>query len=665
MKARVWCLIIILPILVIFVLYGVSKGLSLIVEAEVDILEIEHENGEEMLEGERMRLYAKTYPLNIASSILWETDDENIARIEFINGNPYLVAVQTGIVQVRAKSSNKEASFTVVVVTDDPTPRYILCFDTNQTEEGLDNNYYYGMYRFDEDELIADQIELTIKVYPQLFASQKVIYEVDESIEVEGNKFSFSKAGTFPLRVISEEKEDVYTDFVFNVVEGVNVYSYADLMKCTNSSITGEIVVMQTNLESSSNFNKLNNPMKANTKIAGYQEGENIVFDYLEIETQYDTQYYHNIGKEVPKLKVGVNFKKDVYGNGFTINLHDLCFPSDQKSNNKPLLSKNDLFRGPLEFLNISGSSVYGQDNIGFLISEDNVRVSNIKLKNCNNVNDLTHLDYVGTTLEIIDANDVSIEDSIISNGRTVIRSFSNENLLISGCLLQFAREFIFKIGSNSIIRSYIDKNNSFILEPIPVNEEGELLTDSNARIKDTFFSTSGVFCIGLDTHFSGTFLHKNDIFQNIRNLAATSYASNLTLEGDIRFYDWKKVSSLDSSTLISGLLGTAFNISKMIEEVSIGNNIIRTKDGEAYVHGGIAFYGGGKNYSTITFVDNQIEAEMKYLEFSLTDERFDELSRKLALFAGEGSFKFFLYPSNYQKINIDSKVDIDDLKTK
>lgn len=664
MKARVWCLIFILPILVIFVLYGVSKGLSLVVEAEVDILEIEHENGEEILEGESMRLYAKTYPLNAASTINWETDDESIARIEMIDGIPYLIAIQTGIVQVTAKSETKRASVTFVVVTDDPTPRYILCFDPNQTEEGLDDTYYYGMYRFLGDDLIKDSIELVVKVYPQLFASQEVIFEVDSSVEVNGNKFSFTKTGTFPLRVRSREKEDVYTDFVFNVVEGVNVYSYEDLMKCTNSSLTGEVVVMQTNLESSSNYSKLSNPKKANTKIAGYQQGEKIVFDFLEIDTQYDVQYYHNIGKEVPKLKVGVNFKKDVYGNAFTINLHDLCFPSDLGSNRRPLLGKDDLFRGPLEFLNASGSIVYGQDNIGFLISESNLTVRNIKLKNCNNVTDLTYLDYVGTTLEIIDADNVSIIDSIISNGRTVIRSFSNENLLISGCLLEAAREFIFKIGSNSIIRSYTE-NGKFVLEPIPLDENGEILSDSNARIKDTFFSKSGIFCIGIDTHFSGPMLHKNDFFPNIRNLAATSYASHLTLEGDVRFYDWKKVSSLDSSTLISGLLGTAFNISKMIEIVSVGDNIIRNRNEEAYVHGGIAFFGGGKNYSTISFHKNELESEMKYLEISLNDERFDELTRKLALVAGEGKFRFYLYPSNYQKINIDSKVDIDALKAK
>ena len=213
------CLIFILPILVIFVLYGVSKGLSLVVEAEVDILEIEHENGEEILEGESMRLYAKTYPLNAASTINWETDDESIARIEMIDGIPYLIAIQTGIVQVTAKSGTKRASVTVVVVTDDPTPRYILCFDPNQTEEGLDDTYYYGMYRFLGDDLIKDSIELVVKVYPQLFASQEVIFEVDSSVEVNGNKFSFTKTGTFPLRVRSREKEDVYTDFVFNVVE--------------------------------------------------------------------------------------------------------------------------------------------------------------------------------------------------------------------------------------------------------------------------------------------------------------------------------------------------------------------------------------------------------------------------------------------------------------
>ena len=219
------------------------------------------------------------------------------------------------------------------------------------------------------------------------------------------------------------------------------------------------------------------------------------------------------------KLKVGIEFKQDIYGNGFTINLHELTFPSQlHPETNKPILGLNDPFQGPLEFVSAQGVTVHGQDNIGFLVSRDHVMINNVSLKNTNNVSDLTHLDFVGTTLEIMGDN-VTIINSIISNGRTTVRSFSNENLTIEKSILQYAREFILKIGSNQFIRA----QNQEQLYPIPYDTRGGIASDSSVIVKDTFFYTSGIFCIGIDTHFSGPLLHDGTKYANgVKDLAAT-----------------------------------------------------------------------------------------------------------------------------------------------
>lgn len=159
--------------------------------------------------------------------------------------------------------------------------------------------------------------------------------------------------------------------------------------------------------------------------------------------------------------------------------MHEMCYPSERIGGGAPLLGKNDLFRGPISFVEALGmAKVSGQDNIGTLIKGDNITLSNVNIKNCSNVKDLTFLDYVGTTLEIM-GNNVTVKDSIISNGRTVIRSFSNENLLIDNCLVQFGREFLIKAGSNSVIKPTQDVDlsnmsdeeiNNFLAPELPID---------------------------------------------------------------------------------------------------------------------------------------------------------------------------------------------------
>lgn len=652
MKKRIIALLLILPMIIIFIVYGISNSVKLIVDLNAEYIELEHEPVEEVHLNSVYELFAKAYPLAAKNNeIVWEISDESIAKI--VDGKLHTFDKE-GVVTIRASlkdNSVPSKSFQVYVVSQDKTPKYIAVFDSRMTEMPLGEDYYYGLYRYDGDVLIRDAISLNIRVIPSS-ANQDFIIETDSDLRIENSIIYLQEPGIFDLTIRSKEKPDVKTEYRLNVIDGVNVYSYGDLVKCTNDSLEGEVVVLQTNLESEQNLNRSNSVL-----CAYLDERGNKSFSYVEIDSTYDTLFYTNSGLIPPKLKVGINFKQDVYGNGFTINLHELCFPKEiQAGSGKPIPRLNDPFQGPLMFISGGGLTVYGQDNIGFLASADGIEISNITLKNCNNVSDLTHLDYVGTTLELIGDN-VKIKDAIIANGRTVVRSFSNENLLIEGSLLQNAREFIFKIGSNSILRASSLEN----LYPHPKDQHGNTLSDSSCTIKDSFFYSSGIFCIGIDTHFSSQLLYDGTAYVGgAHGLAGTSYSSKITLDGDVRFYDWKKISSLDSSTLISGFNeNVIFDISEMIRSIANDYSILKNVNGEEYVHGGIAFFGGGLNLSEIYFRNNSLERELLYFTLDLSSL---PLSPLITRAAGDKPFKFYIFPSTYEEININDKPMLEEL---
>ena len=75
-------------------------------------------------------------------------------------------------------------------------------------------------------------------------------------------------------------------------------------------------------------------------------------------------------------------------------------------------------------FVSSLGCSCYGQDNIGFLVEGDNITIDNITLKNCNNVSDLSNLDWAGTVLEVYGDN-ITVKNSQIMNGRPIRSSLA------------------------------------------------------------------------------------------------------------------------------------------------------------------------------------------------------------------------------------------------
>lgn len=458
------------------------------------------------------------------------------------------------------------------------------------------------------------------------------------------------------------------------VKDGRNVGNYEELKTVTKA---GHIVVLTSDV------------MMGIKKDGTAMTEDELKKDVKKFTTTYDKTYLENSGesKEVQYL---IEFRNHVYGNGFEIN-------ADKFTQCKDTTGVPKIFKGPLNFVAIPSASVKGQDNISFLVRTDNVLINNVVLKGCSDDSlleedgqfNLSKLNYVGTTLEI--AKSAKLLNCRVSNGRTVVRIFAGGstmgspvvedksafnvqdekiNVHIESCVLSNAREFILKIGSNRALKQVTEKQR-FLLDAngnkySPYDESNK--TDkyfndnyliNDVTLKNSVLETSGLFSVGMETHFSGEFLLGGTI-PNWEGCAATSYASALRIVGDVKMLDWKNLSNVDSSTLIE-VTGDAnpwlsMNVAEMMKEVARQQpkecgDIILNVGGTEYVHGGIAFYGGGYNYSYLDLTRANDETKqfgvydvnIKVLKDS-KNEKIKQQGEMLPLAAGAGDFRFYLY---------------------
>ena len=427
--------------------------------------------------------------------------------------------------------------------------------------------------------------------------------------------------------------------------------------------------------------------------------------------TDYDWTFYKLVTGERPRLRYLIEFKNDVYGNGFTINAENFTTAKDSIGNPK-------LFKGPLEFLDTGTyGAVKAQDNICFLVREKGVTINNVGLIGCsdrmltsdvdsNNPNgatgaiDMSKLNNVGTVLEI--SGNTRLLNSRISNGRTAVRIFGGETTNgdpivdnysdvnvaeerlvahIESCEIKQAREFLIKIGSNRAVRVAIDPSNpNGIVPKVPTKVDGTpyILFDENNKkdqyfydnyvitdvsLKNTILAKSGLFAIAMETHFNGKYLANSHYAQG---MASNSFPSVLRMEGDVRIYDWKKLDSIDSTTLIEIQQGqdTTFqiNLAGMVEKVAElkvdGSDelkypgIIALNDkGEKCVHAGVCFYGGGENYSYLDTTQAPLPAQMSNYRMNLSilegEDGASMAFRILKNAAGNANFSFYMYNSN------------------
>lgn len=283
-----------------------------------------------------------------------------------------------------------------------------------------------------------------------------------------------------------------------------------------------------------------------------------------EIAPTADTQFYKNQKQDI-KIRVGLEFTGNVYGNGFTVSGQYITKPaikSGASLKDAYWNGSRDYFDGPIDLVSIKSAtlsvSVKSQDNIIFLLKKDGLKLNNVVLKGCDdsallaedgNSVDLTKLNNAGTVLEVM-GNNCSVSYSEIANGRTCLRvygkahtpSFTSSSandyrisFSINNSKLSYAREFIMKIGSNQVKKIPQPEKDKGILGQNDRTEENYLnasplldgydytaanynnaanynagadfynkyvLTD--VTVKDCVFEKAGLFCVGLDTSFGG-----------------------------------------------------------------------------------------------------------------------------------------------------------------
>ena len=685
-----------------------------------------------------------------SDSLVWEFQSEvdpNIATINKKDDGYYLkTGSQTGEAVIICRTENRRVSYQMKAYIYDKG--LVLINPINQgSGTQIDPTRYYGEYDITySDDLSSSSLQknnakipLDIEVFSDGGDDSYVVLEKSNNISFDeaNNTITVNSEGESYLTLGAKGETYIESTYSFEVVnEGINVYSFNDLMMCTNKSSTGEIVVMQVNLESrenalnkDSNGNFINEYKKSNTKLFGNYDFKNETFNYNDflylqkpkIETKFINQFLEKTANEqnfnyTTEIKVGIRVQKNFYGNGFTINIHDLAYPiHGEKNGIDPLLKKivpdreKDYFFGPLTFVSIGDLEnapvvrAYLCDNVGVLLDGNNLTINDAKLSNSNNISNMYNLGFTGTVLEVQGTNN-TISNCVIQNGRTCLRAFSADGLLVDNCLLQNAGEFIVKLGSNKVnptdhnkrIKfdnplasvdssfseffdssvetngsadylfsslfessklSYDDANNAkYILDEIQkgldnysgiIKDDGSINYDSHVTINDTYFYNSGIYSIAFESSFNGAYLY-NGMPSLVKRLATifgitpsdiggTSYPVELTLTGDTRFYDWKDVDSIDSSSLIEsnfaayiGQLGGSsselsnlsidsfFPMKAILKQYCINNGLVYTEtdtDNKAhyYVNRPVAWYGGGYNGSKlINNIDNN-----EYYSFS------------------------------------------------
>lgn len=642
--------------------------------------------------GEKKFINYLITPMN-ADVTLSAISNNNNVKVDVIGGKyVQFEALALGVSEVTLTvTSNEDASYSKSVTAKIVVlPKYLDIIETSNTY-GMENIWTIGKYNTAG---LESEFGLNLS-----YGNANIGEGFNENLQwhTDNNGVTVSKDGKINIKdstlnqIVKIYAEYKYQDISFKsavfsircVGEGVNVYDYNDLVEATKNN---KIVVLQKSI---SDF--------------GYRNGK---FDpyYVEINTTYDDTYYQNIGKpENAKIKILIEFRKDVYGNGNVINAHNVTYALDSTGSPK----EDRLFQGPLNFVALSESassaiSVKGQDNVCYGVYE-NVNLCNVELRGSDlsadpetGKYDLNDLNYSGTVVEVFGDN-VNISYSRISNGRTGIRAFGDINdkdkvihININNTILSTAREFLVRVGSNSFKQGTYEENsngNAIVEKYAPYLDENEKMTfpiqptyeklsssDKTSydekyiktfiKFKNCAFKDSGIFSIGIDSHFAGEALADatqslpgqfGESFAAWKNLAKTSYGAKVIFEEKVAIYDWKNIDNVDSSTLIEVIgnstdafwSGIDFNVAEMVKKIgttnpAFSNIMVKENVNEeetSYVHGGIAFFGGGKNYGVFETINYSFYGLNGYY-VGLADVNQGTLNRA----AGPEKFYFLLH---------------------
>ena len=557
------------------------------------------------------------------------------------------------------------------------------------------------------------------KAQPLVKAGEEIVYTVSNptvaKVEVIEGNVNVIPLGEGRVTVTAEWrwnkafKKNLRTSLVLNVIaDAVSVTSAPEYTKAMEE---GRVTVLKNDISLGTDQNG-----------TVYDDGvlENILQTHR-MKSTYNIEWYKHtdlvtggmdLHEEDAYISYVSEITNDLYGNGFSIDADAFTHALDGTGQ-----ARFKSYRGPLYFVAYKDTAtVAGQDNCAFLIRKDGIRLYGVNLLGCKDSSllsegsyDLTQLNLVGTTLEV--NADCEIINCRIRNGRNVVRTYGGNRdgngyfvsqttvdavtdkdrilVRIEGCILSQGREFILKMGANRALQANTvngaepqlrDKDKKAYTINGKSNWYGDLLKDqyfydhyvmTDVTLKDSVLETSGFFTVGIESNFAGTFLYNGTRGHDYRYFTksweysgGTSYASVLRLEGDVRLYDWKDVSLVDSSTLIESPIGALsawlkLDVAKMLDFVyntdpAAYKNVFAVQNGKKFVHGGIAFYGGGRNYSQLDIsglTGTYKSFEHYQINISVLSGAEDATMKNqgdiLPSAAGTNDFNFFMYSAN------------------
>lgn len=309
------------------------------------------------------------------------------------------------------------------------------------------------------------------------------------------------------------------------------------------------------------------------------------------------------------------------------------------------LLINNSILRRSAEFNLMVGSNSYSKydESRKIEINEGSVKVND------------TFTNYFNTATN--DSNTNAVADTFYTkllNGDSTI----NENDLYN--TLNKSQE-------------YLDNTSKYI------NSDGSINYAAKINVKDTLFGDSGIFSIALESLFNGCFLYNaypsmvsgllSSLFNgsNPNKIGGTSAPVELTLSGTTKFYDFKRIDEIDVNCLVEQIISSfltqlgkdtvitvddIFPMKTILKEMAKELGYIYSKDNEEYLNTEIAWYGGGKNLSTVkydlttdlnTYSDSMSVDVLKYnLKHMGSTDKITSMLKECVLFAiGFNPFKF------------------------
>ena len=518
------CLALIIPFGVSALAFAASSIIIRPVERDITDIEWSYRDmeGYSMLAGrqplEASAVYDEKYPLSAGNELVWSVinpEGKSVGEIQQdATGQYYFNPLAVGdctVVCANAKG-NVNRSFTARVFARGA----IIANPTTATSgHSISGIFRFGMYDYARDAegnnqgKVSAEGLLDIEVIGDAGGTDnlEVVDHSDNitSVILKDGKahVSFAAPGrasiTFKDTFLGDEEVDPLT-YKFEIVDGVNIYSYADLMDATNRSETGESIVLRTNFGTLSDLYEmdektgrpvledgelvpLENP-RENTVLFGDYDPATDTFtfdtDAYSLETTLQSPFiqawnehpremaavYPNYEPYDETVYAGINLKGDLYGNGFTIDMHNLTFPyqveyrTDEDGNQFSVIGLRDdnLFRGPQTYFaygdpHMETSPIVaflGQDNVGLLVQNDGTNICDVQIENCDVGDNLENLRYTGTVCDI-EAADVTIVDSVLSNGRNIVRAYSAPGLTIDNSLLHTSYEYLLRVGSNEL----------------------------------------------------------------------------------------------------------------------------------------------------------------------------------------------------------------------